>query len=140
MTTDQKVKWEQIDSLEQLKLGDEIEYIRTTDHSEFKNWGKVIHVQKHDVHVSGDWHLVPSSLDPYGYKAVLKRKVVSFVWPKYIGACVEATKDGSVFHYVRVAESGPNEWVLATTGEYFATWELDLISANYKHRVLGRGY
>jgi hypothetical protein len=146
MTTDAEVKWEEIGSLEQLNLGDEVEYRCTGDNKEFKYWGKVLEVAKNFrdevvvVRMEGDWNLLPSSLTACGAKNKVTRKVVSFVWPKYVGACVLATKDDSVYHYVRVAESGRNEWVLAETGEFFAMWELDLISTGVTHRVLGRGY
>jgi len=144
MTTDVKVTWEEIKSLETLKLGDELEYVSTGENREFKYWGKVIDIRKNNrdetsvVAMEGDWTLLPSTLKVPGAKVT--RKVVEFGWPDYIGACVEATWTGEnlVFHYVRVAESGHNEWVVAETGEHYATWELDLISRNYTHRVISQ--
>lgn len=145
MTTEQKFKWEEIDSLEVLKLGDELEYVCPGTNKLFKYWGKVIDIQRKSgetiaVRMEGDWTLLPSSLTDGRMNNSLTRKVVEFVWPDYVGACVQATGNDSVSHYVRLAPSGPREWVCAETGEFAATWELELISAKDAHRVIGRGY
>lgn len=140
MSTETEVKWEEIDDLSVLKIGDEVELVKRTDYSEYKHWGTVIDVRDTGVHVSGDWYILPSTLTTYGGAPVLKRKVAVFVWPDYVGACVEATKDDLVYHYVRLRGSGHNEWVVAENGEFYATWELEVISDGYTHRVLGRGY
>lgn len=139
--TEVKYKWEEINDLSVLKRGDEVELVKSTDHSEYKHWGTVIDVRDTGVHVSGDWYILPSTLTSYGGVPVLKRKVVVFEWPDYVGASVEAVRqDGTTYHYVRVAESGYKEWVCAETGEYSATWEMEMVCEGDTLRVVGRGY
>lgn len=147
MTTDAEVKykWEDIDSLEVLKLGDELEYTCPGTNKEFRYWGKVIDIQRKSgeiiaVRMEGDWTLLPSSLTDTRMQNKLTRKVVEFVWPEYVGTCVESTRDGAVNHYVRVAAWGPKEWVHAESGELYATWEMELVTAHDERRVLGRGF
>lgn len=145
MTTEQKFKWEEIDSLEKLALGDEVEYKCPGTNKEFKYWGKVIDIMRKRgsgevavVRMEGDWSVMPSSLTAKDNK--LTRKVAIFVSPDYMGACVESTRDGVVNHYVRVAASGHKEWVHAESGEFYATWEMELVTAHDERRVVGRGY
>lgn len=145
MTTETEVKWEEITDLEQLKIGDELEYICPGLNKEFKYWGKVIDIQRSGglipvVHMEGDWKLLPSSLTVRDGVNKLTRKVEVFVWPDYVGACVEVSKGDEVRHFVRVSAAGPNWWVIAETGEFFATWEVELVTNGYNLHVVGLGY
>lgn len=145
MTNKTEEKWEKLDSLDSIKVGDYIEFSRGDDHRSFRYWGRVLksdHAMGQDGYLmEGDWYIYPSSLDPtQGKNLSLMRKVETFEWPDYIGACVESSLNGVTGHYVRVAESGHAQWVRAETGEYFATWELELTCEGTDLCVLGRGY
>lgn len=124
-------KWEDIHDIERLRVGDEVEFVRTSDHSEFKYWGEVLNITDYSVHVSGDWHLVESSLEPTGYNTVsLRRKVRPFIWPTNLGAvvkCPDWDGNGKEAHFVRVRHDGVGNWVHSETGNFYAEWELELL-------------
>lgn len=141
MTQTQEVKWEDV-TFDELREGDEIEYVITEEFSQYRYWGTVGHKDGHSTYKVADWYL-DSVADKKVARGVatLKRKVVEFEWPEKIGSCVETSKDGEIRHYVRVYEKGHLvvEWVHAETGDQFATWELELLTAGYRNTVISDG-
>jgi len=148
MTTTQEVKWEELDSLDSIKVGDELEYTVKGPNFESRNWGKVTRVS--DVHgtlvyVEGDWHLVDKSLSVHDQRVLLKRKVVSPTYPTKIGAVIayeRSVGDGilEVVTYVRIDDRADNAvWVKASNGERWAEWEIELIHSDETMVVVSDG-
>lgn len=136
-----EIEWEDV-TFEDLRIGDMVEYITRGSNREFKYWGKVL--EKSSVYifrVEGDWSLLASSWDQIkDGKGHIRRKVVEFELPHKIGAVVKYTgRDGeTTFVRVRLGPHG-DSWVQTSTGDYYASWEIDLLHSKHRVEVISTG-
>lgn len=152
MTKTTEVEWEELDSLDQLKLDDEVEYKCLGSNREYRYWGKVIDIQRNLsggtgeislVRLEGDWTLVPSSFNAYDTKNLVTRKVVPLKFPTEAGSVItygyrDDTLDAVT--YVRIDDRADKAvWVMASNGERWAEWELELIHNNDTLTVVSDG-
>lgn len=144
MTTETEVEWEEITDIADLKVGDEIEYIVSSNYYESRHWGKVTYINGVAAHTD-DWHVTPASLNPKGFVASLKRKVVDPVYPTEVGSVIAYEREVvnglvDVVTYVRINDRADKAvWVKASNGERWAEWELELIHVHDTLTVVSDG-
>jgi hypothetical protein len=143
MTTETEVKWEDV-TFEDLREGDEVEYLNTGEHQEHRFWGKVLAKYADNIHLEGDWHLVKSSWKHIGDKGHIRRKVAPIKFPTRTGAVISfAYRNGDteqVTTYVRADNRDTGYfWVETTSGERYAEWEVELVQSNATLTVISDG-
>jgi hypothetical protein len=143
MTTETEVKWEDV-TFEDLREGDEVEYLNTGEHQEHRYWGKVLAKYADNMHLEGDWHLVKSSWKHIGDKGHIRRKVAPIKFPTRTGAVISfAYRNGDteqVTTYVRADNRDTGYfWVETTSGERYAEWEVELVQSNATLTVISDG-
>jgi hypothetical protein len=143
MTTETEVKWEDV-TFEDLREGDEVEYLNTGEHQEHRFWGKVLAKYADNMHLEGDWHLVKSSWKHIGDKGHIRRKVAPIKFPTRTGAVISfAYRNGDteqVTTYVRADNRDTGYfWVETTSGERYAEWEVELVQSNATLTVISDG-
>jgi hypothetical protein len=143
MTTETEVKWEDV-TFEDLREGDEVEYLNTGEHQEHRFWGKVLAKYADIMHLEGDWHLVKSSWKHIGDKGHIRRKVAPIKFPTRTGAVISfAYRNGDteqVTTYVRADNRDTGYfWVETTSGERYAEWEVELVQSNATLTVISDG-
>lgn len=148
MTNTETEEWEELDSLDTVKVGDELEYTAKGSNMEHRCWGKVYKISDSHgtvVHVEGDWHLVDESLSVPDREVLLKRKVVVPAFPTKSGAVIayeRGLRDGTleIITYVRVGDRADKAcWIKASTGERWAEWEMELIHPNDTLTIVSDG-
>lgn len=141
MTTETEVEWEDV-TFEDLRIGDEIEYINRGVNREFKYWGKVIDKGIDSFHMEGDWQILKSTWNQIkDGKGYIRRKVVEFKLPEKVGSVVKFPRTNSETTYVRVQQGTSNGefWVETGTGERYASWEIELLHSNDRVVVVSEG-
>lgn len=140
MTTETEVEWEDV-TYDELRVGDDIEYVNLGVNREFKYWGKVLNMDMDSFRIEGDWHILKSTWNQIqNGKGYIRRKVVEFQLPENVGAVVKFLWTDSDSTYVR-AESGTvgEVWIETNTGDRYATWEIELLHCNHRVEVISTG-